>query len=169
MAEKTICVVLPPYRFHDKQFEVCRRIWEQRGYKVAVASLDRSPAVGENGMSVPVDAVIKDVKTYDYDAFVFLGGEGTRRLFDDESARKLAKDAKYKVMGASDNAVVLLSLAGALEDKKVTGPVDMADWLIKGKAKYTGEPVQIDDKLITIQSPEMSEQLAKAVIAALEK
>jgi|YelNatPaOPRAMG01_1025707.scaffolds.fasta_scaffold11625_3 protease I len=169
MAEKKILVVLPPYRFNDKQFEICRRVWEGRGYRVVVASLERSSAVGENGMSVPVDALVKDVKTWDYDAFVFLGGEGTKRLFDDESVRKLAKDAKYKVMGASDQAVVLLSLAGAIEDKKVAGPVDMVQWLLQGKAKYTGEPLQIDDKLITIRGPEMSEQLANAVINALEK
>ena len=169
MAEKKILVVVSPYRFDDKQYEICRRYWQQRGYKVSVASLELSPAVGEGGMGVPVDILIKDVKTYDYDAIVFLGGEGTKRLFDDESARKLAKDAKYKVLGASDNAVILLSLAGALEDKKATAPVEMASWLSKGKAKYTGEPIQIDDKLITIQSPEFSEQLASAVVTALEK
>ncbi len=169
MAEKKILVVVPPYGFHDQQYEICRRLWESRGYKLSVASLEQGTARGEAGLAIPVDTAIKDVKTYEYDAIVFLGGEGTRRLFDDESARKLAKDAKYKVLGASDNAVVLLSLAGALEDKKVTGPPELVSWLVKGKAKYTGEPIQVDDKLITIKEPEISEQLANAVIKALEK
>jgi putative intracellular protease/amidase len=112
---------------------------------------------------------IKDVKSYDYDAMVFLGGEGARLLFDDDSARKLAKDAKYKVIAASDKAVVLLSLADALDDKKVTGPSDSISWILKGKAQYTGEPIRVDDKLITVQEPAMSEQMANAVLAALEK
>ena len=68
----------------------------------------------------------------------------------DESASRLAKDAKYKVMAASDKAVVLLALAGALEDKKVTGPLEPVSWLVKGKAQYTGEPIRVDDKLIAI-------------------
>ncbi|MEM2126442.1 MAG: DJ-1/PfpI family protein, partial [Candidatus Methanosuratincola sp.] len=96
-------------------------------------------------------------------------GEGARRLFDEESARKLAKDVKYKVLGASDDAVVLLSLAGVLENKKVTGPPESAGWLAKGKAVYTGEPIQVDDKLITIRDAGMSEHLAREIVKALEK
>jgi len=168
MAEKKILLVVPPQGFNDEQYEVCRRLWERRGHKVSVASL-AGTARGEAGTAVPVDTAIRDVKSYDYDAIVFLGGGGARLLFDDESARKLAKDAKYKVMGASDKAVVLLSLAGALEDKKVTGPPESVSWLLKGKAQYTGEPIRVDDKLITIQEPGMSEQLASAVLTALEK
>ncbi len=167
MAEKKILIV-PPQGFHDEQYQVCRRIWEHRGHKVSVASLVEA-ARGEAGTAIPVDIAIKDVKSYDYDAIVFLGGEGARLLFDDEPTRKLAKDAKYKVMAASDKAVVLLSLAGALEDKKVTGPSDSLSWLLKGKAQYTGEPMRVDDKLITVQDPGMSEQMANAVLTALEK
>jgi putative intracellular protease/amidase len=72
-------------------------------------------------------------------------------------------------MAASDRAVVLLSLAGALEDKKVTGPAESVNWLLQGKAKYSGGPICVDDKLITVQGPEMSEDLARALLAALEK
>ena len=136
---------------------------------MSVASLERGAARGKAGTAIPVDVAIRDAKSYDYDAIIFLGGEGARLLFDYEPARKLARDAKYKVLGASDNAIVLLSLAGAAEDKKVTGPPESVSWLLKGKAEYTGEPIRVDDKLITIQGPEMSEQMANAVITALEK
>jgi protease I len=169
MAEKKILLVIPPLGFHDAQYEACRRLWEKRGYKVSVASLEKGIARGEAGAAVPIDVAIEDVKTYDYDAAVFLGGEGVRRLFDDESVRKLAKDVKYKVVAASDNAVVLLALAGALEDKKVAGPPESVSWLLKGGAQYTAEPIWIDDKLITIQDPGITERMANEVIAALEK
>ncbi len=168
MAEKKILMVVPPQGFHDEQYQVCRRIWESRGYKVSVASLGRA-ARGEAGIAIPIDIAIKDVKTYDYDAIVFVGGEGVGLLFDDEPTRKLAKDAKYKVMAASDRAVVLLSLAGALENKKVAGPPESVSWLLKGKAEYTAELVQVDDKLITIKDAGMSERMANAVVTALEK
>ena len=168
MTEKKILMVVPPQGFHDGQYEVCRRLWERRGHEVSVASLGGA-ARGKAGTAIPVDMAIRDVKSYDYDAIVFLGGEGARLLFDDEPTRKLAKDAKYKVLAASDSAVVLLSLAGALEDKKVAGPPDSVSWLVKGKAQYTGEPIRVDEKLITVQDPGMSGQLANAVITALEK
>ncbi|MDM8000888.1 MAG: DJ-1/PfpI family protein [Dehalococcoidia bacterium] len=168
MSEKKILLVVPPEGFDDEQYQTCRRFWESRGHKVSVASLS-GIARGEAGTAVPVDTLIRDVKTYNYDAVVFLGGEGARILYDDESARNLAKDVKYKVIGASGNAVLLLSLAGTLENKKVTGPPDLAGWLLKSKARYTGEPVCVDDRLVTIQAPAMAEQLAASVAAALDK
>lgn len=169
MAEKKVLIVVPPSGFNDEQYEICRRSWEGKGYKISVASLERGVARGKAGTPALVDITLKDVKYYDYDAIVFLGGEGSRILFDDENARKLAKDAKYKVLAASDTATILLALAGAIEDKKVTGPPESAGWLIKGKGKYTGQPIQVDEKLITIQDPSLSEQMALEVIAALEK
>lgn len=168
MSEKKILLVIPPEGFDDEQYQTCRRFWENRGHKVSVASI-AGVARGEAGTAVPVDTLIRDVKTYNYDAVVFLGGEGARILYDDESARNLAKDAKYKVIGASDNAVLLLSLAGTLENKKVTGPPALAGWLLDGKAHYTGEPVCVDDRLVTTQAPTMAEQLAASVATALDK
>ena len=169
MSEKKILMVVPPQGFNDQQYEICRRFWEGRGHKVSVASLERGGARGEGGTAIPVDMALKDVKSYDYDAIVFLCGKGTSLLFDDESARKLAKDAKYKVLGASDNAVILLALAGALDGKKVTGSPESVSWLLKGGAICLGEPIQIDDKLITVQDASMSEQLAGAVVKELDK
>lgn len=96
-------------------------------------------------------------------------GEGARLLFDDEPARKLAKDAKYKVLSASDSGVILLALAGALDGKKVTGSPESVSWLSEGGAIYVGDLIQIDDKLITVRDASMSDQLASAVVKALEK
>ncbi len=169
MGEKRILMVVSPNRFNDRQYEICRRLFESKGYSLSVASIEKGVAMGQTGMTIPVDIALKDVKTYDYDAFVFLGGEGTKILFDDESARKLAKDAKYKTLAASDSAVALLALSGAVEEKKVTGPPELSGWILKGKAYYTGEPMRIDDKLITIKGPEMTEQMVNAVIKTIEK
>lgn len=73
------------------------------------------------------------------------------------------------MLGASDRAVLLLALAGVLDGKKVTGPSESVSWLLKGGANYTGQPIQVDDKLITIEDARMSEQFANAVVKALEK
>jgi putative intracellular protease/amidase len=75
MAEKKVLLVVPPHGFHDDQYQICRRALEARGHKVSVASLT-SAARGESGIAAPVDVAIKDVKTYDYDAMVFLGARG---------------------------------------------------------------------------------------------
>jgi protease I len=165
---KKILMVLPPTDFADMEYQTTRRIWEGRGYQVVVASMERGVVYGLEGTPVPVDVALRDVKYYDYDAIVFIGGEGARRLFDDEQARKLAKDAKYKVLGATGNAAVLLSLAGVLEGKRVTAPHEWVGWLIQGRAEYTGRPLEVDDKLITAYDGAAIEHFANAVAKALE-
>jgi len=165
---KKILMVLPPVDFTDAEYQVARRIWEARGYQVKVASTELGVVRGIEGTPVPVDVALRDVKYYDYDAIVFIGGEGARRLFDDEQARKLAKDAKYKVLGATGNAAVLLSLAGVLEGKRVTAPHEWVRWLIEGRAKYTGRPLEVDDKLVTAYDGATIEHFANAVAKALE-
>jgi len=168
MPEKKILMVVPPRDFQDEVYETCRRLWEGRGYRISVASFEPGAVRGAEGTVSPVDVALGEVKYYDYDAIVFLGGEGAKLFFDDERARKLAKDAKYKVLGASGNASVLLALAGAAEGKKVTGPGESAGWILQGRATFTGRPVEVDDKLITIQDAAMAEHLANAVVKALE-
>ena len=169
MAKKKILIVVPPYNFHDHEYETCRRHWESRGYKVTVASLERVTARGEQDTAVPVDIAVRDVKQYDYDAIVFIGGEGARLLFDDDKVRELAKDAKYKVLGATGNATILLALAGVADGKKVTGPPESAGWLARGKGSYTGQPVQVDEKLVTVQDTPFVHEFATAVVRVLEK
>ena len=168
MAEKKILMVIPPRDFQDEVYETCRRLWEGRGYRVSVASFEPGAVRGMQGTVAPVDVALGEVKYYNYDAIVFLGGDGATLLFDDEKARKLAKDAKYKVLGATGNAAILLALSGAAEGKKVTGPSESAGLILQGKATFTGRPIEVDGKLITIQDASMAEHLANAVVKALE-
>jgi len=169
MTEKKILMVVPPEGFNDQQYHTCRRFWEGRGHKVTVASLWSGGARGEEGSGIRVDISLEELKYYNYDAIFFLGGEGARLLYDDAAARKLIKDAKFKVLAASDTGVVMLALAGALEGKKVTGSPDTVSWLTRGGATYVGTPINVDEKIITIRDASASEQLALAVARELEK
>jgi len=169
MAEKKILFVLPPRDFDDHSYETARRIWEGRGHKVFVTSVARGAVTSEAGMSVPVDINPKEIKTYNYDAVVFIGGEGARLYFDDERIRKLAKDMKYKTVGATGNATVILALSEVLKGKKATCPTDWADLLIREGAEFTGRPFEVDDKLITLQDSSAIEHFANAFAKALEK
>ncbi|HEY66587.1 MAG TPA: DJ-1/PfpI family protein [Caldilineae bacterium] len=168
MASKKILVVLPPRDFDENEFFTLKRMCEDRGHKVSVASIASGKVESSNGYSIPVDVRLHQVKTYQYDAVVFLGGEGARIYFDDPQARKLASDVKYKTIGATGNAAVLLSQAGVLNKKKVTAPYEYADWIVRGGASYTGRPLEVDEKLITAQGPALAESFANALIKALE-
>ncbi|MGQ9584421.1 MAG: DJ-1/PfpI family protein [Anaerolineae bacterium] len=168
MAEKKILVVLPPIGADGYAYDVTRSIWTSRGHKVVVSSLDRGVVATDDGRSVPVDLPLGDVKYYDYDAIAFVGGEGARLLYDDERARKLAKDAKYKPLGAMGSATLILALAGVLEGKKATVPPEQAGWAASTGAKLTGRPFEQDEKLFTVQDQAAFEQFANALLKAFE-
>ncbi len=168
MASKKILVVLPPRDFDENEFFTLKRMCETRGHKVSVASIASGAIESSRGISVLVDVRLQDVKTYEYDAVIFMGGDGARIYFDDPQARKLASDVKYKTLGATGNATVLLSQAGVLSKKKVTAPYEWADWIVRGGATFTGRPLEIDDKLITAQSPALAETFANALLKTIE-
>lgn len=169
MASKKILVVLPPRDFDEQEFFTLKRLAEGRGHKVFVGSIASGAVESSNGVSVLVDVRLRDVKTYEYDAVVFLGGEGARIYFDDPQVRKLASDVKYKPIGATGNAALLLSEAGILSKKKVTAPYEVADWIVRGGATYTGRPIEVDDKLVTAQGPTLAEPFTNALLKAIER
>lgn len=167
MAQKKVVIVLPYRGFDANTYRTLRHTLERRGHKVVTAGLFPGSAEATDGSSVPVELRLRDIKTYQYDGYVFLGGEGFRTFLDDQDARKLAKDISYKAIGATGEAVVLLALADALKKKKVTAPTDWADFLHRRGVRFTGRPLEVDDKLVTAQDGEIAEQFANAMAEAV--
>ncbi len=168
MATKKIMMVLPPRDFDGGVYELARRVLEGRGHTVVVTSVAQGAVTASDGASVPVNVAIQDVKTYDYDAFVFIGGEGASMYFDDQQVRKLATDVKWKTIGATGNAAVILALAEALKGKKATAPANSVHWLVRNGAVFTGRPMEVDGKVITLQDSSATEQFANAIAKAME-
>lgn len=169
LSDKKVLMVLPYRDFEDKEYNIARRMLEARGIKVTVASEHPGELRGTKGTPARADVALKDVKYYDYDAIIFIGGSGTTRYFEDEDVLKLVKDAKYKILGASSNAPVILANAKVLEDKRATGDSSVAGFLRFKRAQYTGQPVEVDDKIITTQGADFTEAFSNAIIQALQK
>ncbi len=169
MADKKVLMVVPPVEFDDEAYELTRRILESSGNRVAVASMAATPAIGVEGTTAPASLAIRDVKTWEWDGYVFVGGPGARILFDDERARKLAKDVEYKVIGAVGNATFLLALAGAVKGKHVTGEAELGGRIIAEGADYTGREVEVDGKIVTSRDSAYTQLFATALVEALNK
>ena len=168
MSAKKIVMVLPPRDFDGDVYEVTRRVLESRGHQVAVTSIVQGVITSDEGQSVPVNVRIGDIKSYDYDAFIFIGGEGATLLFDDPQVRKLADDVKWKTLGATGNATAILALANALKDKKVTGASEFGSLVVRRGASFTNRPMEVDGKVITLQDVSAGEQFANAIAKAIE-
>ena len=167
--QKKVLIVVPPVEFDDDAYELTRRILESAGNRVAVASMAASPAIGVAGSSAPASIAIRDVKTWEWDAYVFVGGPGARILFDDERTRKFVKDVEYKVIGAVGNASFLLALAGTLKGKQATGDAELGARMVGEGAVYTGREVEVDGKIVTTRDATYSEHFANALLGVLNK
>ena len=171
MTGKSILMVIAPKDFQDTEFAKPKEIFEARGIKVTVASSTTKTALGMNGMKVKPDAAISDVRASDYDAVVFIGGDGAVVYENDPQALALANEAHKndKVIAAICISPMILAKAGLLEGKKATVSPYGASALKKAGATYTGKNVEVDGKIITGKGPAASEEFGKAIVGALQK
>lgn len=168
---KKVLMVIAPRNFQDKEFSKPKELLEAKGVKVTVASLTRKTAIGMYGARVTPDIAIKDAKATDYDAVVFVGGNGAAALANDPQTLALAIEAKKhdKIIGAICIAPVILAKAGILEGKKATVSSWGKNELKKAGATYTGKGVEVDGNVITGSGPEAAEEFGLALLHTLQK
>jgi len=169
LADKKVLMVVAPTEFDGAEFEITRKVLENQGLKVKVASTTLGTARATTGLMVSPDVNLDDVKTWDYDAVIFVGGPGARQLLDHEKATKLAKDCEYKVLGALGLAPGILANGGVLKGKRVTADTSVADLLRQKEGRFTNQPLEVDEKLVTAAGARYAEQFGNAILKALEK
>src|SRR5574341_1355922 len=152
LSDKKVLMVVALSDFDGTEFETTRKVLEGRGLQVKVASTALATARATTGLMVRPDVSLDDLKTWEYDAVVFVGGPGARQLFDHEKATKLAKDCEYKVLGAIGLAPGILGNGGVGKGKRMTGDPAVAPMLRQKEAIFTAQPLEVDDKLITARS-----------------
>jgi len=169
LSEKKVLMVLAERDFNEEEYDLVRRVLESKGIRVTVASSYVGEIRGVKGGSTRSMADVGNVKYYDYDALIFIGGPGARKFVENEKVVKLAKDAEYKVLGAIGVAPTILAQAEVLKGKKATADRSLADFLESKGCAFTGQPLQVDSKIVTAEGPKYAEQFANALIEALQK
>lgn len=165
-----ILMIVAPEGFRDEECFEPKKVFEQNGAELAIASKGVKEAKGKLGKSIKVDLDISEVEVADYDAVVFVGGPGAVEYFDDANALDIAKDAfeQGKVVAAICIAPSILANAGILAGKNATSyPSEKENLKAKG-AIYTGEPVAADGNIVTANGPAAAKDFGKAILDALE-
>ncbi|MHC1566738.1 MAG: DJ-1/PfpI family protein [Candidatus Syntropharchaeia archaeon] len=89
-------MVIAPEGFRDEELFDSKRIFEERGAKVEIASIDRNIAKGMLGGTVKPDLVFDEVDIDEYDGIVIVGGIGSKKyLWNDEELISLVREAYY--------------------------------------------------------------------------
>lgn len=171
MPKNSILMIIAPENFRDEEFLEPKQIFERDGFKVTVASKGVKTAKGKLGASAEIDKDISAVNVSEYGAIVFVGGRGAEVYFEDSEALAIAKEAyeSGKVIAAICIAPSILANAGILHGKKATCYSSEASHLEEQGAKYTGNDVVVDEKIITANGPKASAKFGEAVAAAMGK
>jgi len=165
-----VLMIVAHQDFRDEELTEPRRVLEEAGCAVEVASSAFPAAKGMLGLQVPVNLLVKDANVADYGAVVFVGGPGAEEYWEDPAAQQIARDAvaQDKVLGAICLAPVTLANAGVLSGKKATVWQSEGPRLKAKGADYTAAKVQVDGRIITANGPEAAEEFGRAVLKALQ-
>ncbi|MFQ6105498.1 MAG: DJ-1/PfpI family protein, partial [Candidatus Hydrothermarchaeaceae archaeon] len=160
--EKKVLMVVASQRFRDEELLEPKRVLEERGAKVVIASSSLEPATGMLGAQVSPEVLLGDAKAEDYDAVIFIGGGGAQEYWNDPIAHGLARETvdKNKVLAAICIAPVTLANAGLLAGKKVAVFSSEEDKVESKGAICAGGDVEVDGNIITGEGPQAAEKFA---------
>lgn len=164
-----ILMIIPPERFRDEELFETRDELETAGYKPVIASTRRGTCLGSRGGQAVAEFTLDEIKIDEYEAVVYVGGGGSKLLFDNLAAQSIAKNmlGKGKVVAAICLAPVILAKAGLLENKNATVAGIEAKTLEKFGATYTGPGVTVDGNIVTANAPKASRLFGKKIVETL--
>lgn len=169
LAGKRVVMIVAHRDFRDEELFEPKKVFEAHGAMVVVASSTPEEARGMLGGSVKPDLLLKDVRAADYDAVVFVGGEGAKEYWGDQEAHRIAREAleQGKVLGAICLAPVTLARAWVLAGRRATVYPSEAAEIKAGGAEYTDARVEVDRSVVTASGPEDAREFAEAIVTLM--
>ena len=164
-----LLMVIPPERFRDEEFFETKAVLEEAGHLIVVASSRTGPCPGSRGGTATAAIQLGNVKTDDYAGVIFVGGGGSKLLFNSQDAHKIARemDRHGKIVAAICLAPVILANAGILRGCNATVAGTEAKTLTEKGATYTGPGVTVDRNIVTANGPKSSKIFGQTIASLL--
>jgi len=169
---KKVLMVIPHTQFRDEEFFEPKKILEDEGATVVVASTSVRACRGMKGGVAQAEITIADAKAEDFAAVVLCGGTSVPEFFwKDKKLQELvtAMAAANKVVAAICLSTVVLAKAKLLTGREATVYYlpEAIEELKAGGAKYVQETLLIHDNLILAEGPPDSQRFGQAIRTAL--
>ncbi len=115
--------IIPAENFRDEELFDTRRFLDMTGPLTVVASTRIGTIRGMLGNTVEASLGLTDLRVDDYDAIIFVGGQGAILYFSSPVVLNIAREAvaKRKVLAAISAAPTILANAGVLRGVRATG------------------------------------------------
>lgn len=165
-----VLMVIPPERFRDEELFDTRAVLKAGDHHIVIASTSIGECPGSRGGRAYAEVTLDTQRAADYDAIVFVGGGGSKLLWEDEDALRLAREAADgdKVLGAICLAPVILANAGVLHGRRATVAGTEARAIEARGATYTGPGVTVDANIVTANGPKSSTLFGQRLVGLLD-
>jgi len=166
-----ILFIIPPERFRDEELFYTKEEIEKGGYKVEISSTVVGKCPGSRGGFGISEKSLDQIDSNKYKAVVFVGGGGSKLLWKNEIAHKIARsfNSDKKVVAAICLAPVTLAYAGLLKEKNATVAGTEAKTIESMGARYMGPGVTVDGNIVTANAPKASRLFGQKIIEVLTK
>lgn len=164
-SDKNVVMIVAQKDFRDEEFEIPKRILEDAGIGVKIASSQAGECFGINGTVASAEMDLSQISPNDFDGILFVGGPGVQSTFNDESILRLATQfaGDNKILAAICWATVILANAGLIKGKNVTTWSGAKADIEKAGGIYHDQPVVVDGNIITADGPTSAEEFGLAI------
>src|SRR3954466_6765242 len=157
--------------YEDSELLETRRLLEERGADVTLASLERGEIKGDKGATAEVDATIDEVDADKFDALVLPGGVANPdklRMNDKvvETVRSFARSGRP--VAAICHGPWLLVEADVVRGRKVTSWPSIRTDLRNAGGEVVDQEAVTDGNIVTSRKPEDIPAFTEALIALYE-
>ena len=164
-------VIITAQNFQDEEVMYPYYRLLEEGFKVDVATPDKTPVFGKYGVPARPTADTKDLKEKDYDLVILPGG------FEAPDRLRLRKEVLDFIKAMNDAGKIVAAIchgpwlcisAGIIKGKKATAYISIADDVRNAGATYLEEDVVVDGNLVTSPHYRNNGDFMKAILNLLK-
>ncbi|MBR9683209.1 DJ-1/PfpI family protein [Candidatus Woesearchaeota archaeon] len=168
-----VLFIIAPKDYQDYEYGLPKKILENAGVQVVTASKTVGTCTGSFGDTAEATVALADINVDDYEAIIFVGGQGAFAYQHDVQAHLTAQEAvnRNKILAGICIAPTILAYAGVLENKKATvwnENGEPAKILTDNGATFTDETVTTDGNIITANGPRAAKEFGEAILERLK-
>jgi protease I len=170
----SILVIIASNGYQPIEYAIPKKVLEQAGYMVTVASDKSGPAVAADKSTTHVDITLNNVIVEHYAAVIFIGGPGALDCLDNETSYRIIKSTlqEKKVIAAICISPRILAHAGILRGKRATGwdgDGELMQIFKDHGVIYEQRPVVIDGLIITAIGPSAAHEFSTKIVERLSR
>lgn len=173
MNSGSILLVVASKGYQHSECSIPKKILENAGFSVVIASDKMPQAVADNGSVIQVNIELSLVNVKNYAGIFFIGGSGALEHLDNKTSYEIVQKAASHAIpiGAICIATRILAKAGVLTGHQATGW--NGDGLLGNvyqthNVHYMNQDVVVDDNIITATGPDAAHEFGEQIILLLQ-